>query len=223
MPNDCIEMSSGLATRPLSTNVQGQLIHSCPCGRYQIWRAVIPTFPAEAIVNATNRQMILNTSIVPGGEFQIVRAAGNDLVDYLHQKFGTRASLPTGDAVTTPSFAMRNCWFLIHVNGPNYRTRTRKTLPLLRQQLADCYRRCLEEAEKNGIRSIAFPCISTGATLGWPRVIAARIGIDTIRRWFNHLIFGQRRRERVPGPICFLADPLGPFSHQEEAWLVAFK
>lgn len=187
MLDNCAEMTSGFAAsfQPLSTSDERLLIHSSPCGRYQIWRAVIPTFPAEAIVNATNRQMILNTSIVPGGEFQIAQAAGNDLMEFLRQNFDPCAGLPTGEAITTPSFAMRNCWYLIHVNGPNYRTRTRKTLPLLRQQLADCYRRCLEESEKNGIRSIAFPCIGTGATLGWPRAIAARIGIDTIRRWFN--------------------------------------
>ncbi|KUJ12020.1 macro domain-like protein [Mollisia scopiformis] len=209
--------------RPHLVGDTGQFIHSSPCGRYQIWRAVIPTFPAEAIVNATNRQMILNTSIVPGGEFQIIRAAGNGLKEYLYETYGSGSGLPVGEAITTPSFEMANCWFLIHVNGPNYRMRTRRTLPLLKQQLADCYRRCLEEADKHGIKSIAFPCLSTGATLGWPRAVAARIGIDTMRRWFNHPIFGQRRRERIPGPIFFLADPVGPYSHQEEAWLAAFK
>lgn len=222
VPYNCINMSQGIVpgSPPLST--RDMLIHCSPCFRYQIWRAVLPTFRyAEAIVNATDQEMIINTCLAPGNEFQLVQSAGDEVVDYLH-KFLTGPGLPTGQAITTPSFALTNCEFLIHVNAPNYRTRTRKSLPLLRQQLADCYRRCLEEAEKHGIASIAFPCLSTGAILGWPRTVAARIGIDTVRRWFNHPIFGPRRKERIH-TVYFLADPRGPYNHQEEAWLIAFK
>lgn len=71
--------------------------------------------------------------------------------------------------------------------------------------------------------SIAFPAIGTGKMLGWPRAVASRIAVDTCRRWFGHPVFGRRRREVVSGKVSLLCDPVGPYSHQEDRWLVGFK
>ncbi|KAF8862388.1 macro domain-like protein [Acephala macrosclerotiorum] len=167
-----------------------------PCGRFEIRCAFLIDFPADAIVNVTNQQMVLNTTVVPGGEFQIHYAAGPQLKDHLNTHLTSHPhGLPVGEALTTPSFSMPSCHFLIHTSAPNYRTRTCENILLIQQQLADCYRRCLEEAFLHNVSSIAFPAIGTGKMLGWPRAVASRIAVDTCRRWFGHPVFGRRRRE----------------------------
>lgn len=110
---------------------------------------------------------------------------------------------------------------MIHTKAPNYHERIRSNVVLLRHQLADCYRRCLEEAYEAGPKTIAFPCIGAGHVLGWPRNEAARIGVDTARRWFGHPIRGVERRERIIGPIYFVVDATSVTT--EEAWIKAFK
>jgi O-acetyl-ADP-ribose deacetylase (regulator of RNase III) len=177
------------------------------------------SFPAEAIVNATNTLMNINTANIPSASYQITTAAGPDLLNHLH--YNCPEGLRVGDALATPNFGLMNCYYIIHVNGPSYRSSTKRMLPLLKQQLADCYRRCMEEALSLGVKSIAFPCISTGSSLGWPRIEAARIGVKTVRAWLRHPIYGEGRRavERV----FFLADPVGVQAHQEGAWCAAFR
>jgi len=64
---------------------------------------------------------------------------------------------------------------VIHTVGPIYQARD----PLVPQQLASAYRRSLEVAEANGIRTIAFPSISTGA-YGYPLKEAAPIAIKMV-------------------------------------------
>jgi O-acetyl-ADP-ribose deacetylase len=197
----------------------GQLVHRSPDGHFSIYRAIMSTFPAEAIVNATDRYMTINTSNVRGAEFQITHAAGSELRNHLHYNYPM--GLRTGDALATPSFEMPNCYYIIHVNGPNYNTKTKSCLPLLKQQLADCYRRCMEEAFRLGVKSIAFPCVSTGS-MGWPRAEAARIGVATVRAWLRHPIHGDRR-QGVIERVAFLADPVGRHADQEHAWAAAFR
>jgi len=198
----------------------GQLIHRSPDGRLEIRRTIMSTFPAEAIVNATDYLMTINTANVPDASFQITNAAGPDLLNHL--KYNYPRGLRVGDALASPSYELTNCYRIIHVNGPNYRTRIGRLVPLLKQQLADCYRRCLEEAFKLCVKSVAFPCISTGSILGWPRTEAARIGVRTVRAWLRHPIHGVKRMG-VIGRVSFLADPVGAQAHQEQAWCEAFR
>jgi O-acetyl-ADP-ribose deacetylase (regulator of RNase III) len=203
---------------------EGVLIQTSPCGRYEIRRAAMHTFPSEAIVNATNRTISYNTAAATRGGQEHLRAnAGPQLMLWKYENTKNYPSgLEIGDAVASPAFDLVNCHYVIHTNGPSYRTKHQSRLPRLKQGLADCYRRCLEEALKIGARSVAFPCISTGEVLGWPRGDAARIGIGTVKSWFNHPLFGKDRREQIPGPLHFLSDPMGSYGHQEEAWWTAF-
>ncbi|KAG4438410.1 hypothetical protein IFR05_006116 [Cadophora sp. M221] len=198
----------------------GQFIHSSPDGRYEIRKAIMVNFPAVAIVNATNLSMTFNTATIPGAKFQIMRGSGPDMLRWLCTNHPN--GLPVGEATASQSFQLRNCCHIIHTNAPNYRGRTRATIPLLRQQLVDCYRRCLEEAFKVGAASIAFPCLGAGLVLGWRRRDVSRVGLNTVRSWFKHPLYGAERRARIPGPIYFLADPVGPYEHQVDAWLAAF-
>jgi O-acetyl-ADP-ribose deacetylase len=171
----------------------GTLIHQSPDGRLEIRRAIMSSFPAEAIVNATDKFMIINTANIRGAEHQIIHVAGSELRNHL--RYNYHFGLPVGDALATSSFEAQNCWYIIHVNGPDFESRRRYVMPLLKQQLADCYRRCMEEAFRLGV---------------------------TVRAWLRHRIHGEARRAVIER-VTFLADPVGRQAHQEQAWCAAFR
>ena len=52
------------------------------------------------------------------------------------------------------------------------------------EQLSDCYRSCLELASKNGLKSLAFCCISTGE-FHFPRDRAAELAVETVREYLD--------------------------------------
>jgi hypothetical protein len=142
--------------RPLIGD-KGQLIAASPCGRYEIRRAEISDFPAEAIVNATNRWMSTSTLAVAGwAHLQIVIGAGKGLSTWMYDKLAEHPS---------PGFELQNCHYIIHSNGPTYRLVSDEPIQLLKQRLADCYRRCLEEALKVGAKEIAFPYVISNGML----------------------------------------------------------
>ena len=85
---------------------------------------------------------------------------------------------PTGSAKITPAFNLP-CRYVLHTVGPIIQNRlTQQDCKLL----ASCYRSCLELAEKCGIKSIAFCCISTGE-FHFPNDKAAEIAIQTINNY----------------------------------------
>jgi O-acetyl-ADP-ribose deacetylase (regulator of RNase III) len=69
-------------------------------------------------------------------------------------------------------------------------------------QLASCYRRCLERAEAQHLRSLAFPCISTGV-YGYPLEAAARVAVTAVR---ERIASGCTLEEVIF--CCFAADDL---------------
>ncbi|MCC8050809.1 MAG: macro domain-containing protein [Clostridiales bacterium] len=84
----------------------------------------------------------------------------------------------TGDAKITPAFNLP-CDYVIHTVGPivSGRLTVRD-----KELLASCYRSCLELADQNGIRSIAFCCISTGE-FHFPNERAAQIAVKTVKKY----------------------------------------
>ena len=89
------------------------------------------------------------------------------------------AEEPTGSARITPGFNLP-AKYVLHTVGPIVTT----ARPLRQQvvQLASCYRSCLELADKNGLESIAFCCISTGE-FRFPNDLACEIAVRTVREY----------------------------------------
>ncbi len=119
----------------------------------------------EAVVNAANAELRIGGGVAGA----IHRAAGPGL----EAECRPLAPIRPGEAVITGAHNLPNR-YVVHCLGPVYGIDKPSD-----RLLASCYRNALQLSEDNGIRSIAFPAISTGA-FGYPLEPAARIALDTI-------------------------------------------
>ncbi|HEY5957726.1 MAG TPA: O-acetyl-ADP-ribose deacetylase [Polyangiaceae bacterium] len=136
--------------------------------------ADITTLSVDAIVNAAN------SSLLGGGgvDGAIHRASGMQLIEACRAipELEPGVRCPTGEARITSGFRLP-ARFVIHTVGPVWQG-GKNGEPML---LASAYRNCLALAAQHGLRSIAFPAISTGV-YGYPPDLAAQIAVQEIRR-----------------------------------------
>ena len=125
----------------------------------------------DAIVNAAN-PTLLGGGGVAGA---IHRAAGPELLEACR----TLGGCATGQAKITKGYRLKAKW-VIHTVGPVWRDGRHDEDGLL----ASCYRSCFALAEQHGIRTLAFPSISTGA-YGFPMERAARIAVRETRKFLE--------------------------------------
>jgi O-acetyl-ADP-ribose deacetylase (regulator of RNase III) len=124
----------------------------------------------EAIVNAAN------SSLLGGGgvDGAIHRAGGPSILQECRRIVDKIGTLPAGKAVITTGGRLP-ARYVIHTVGPVYRGGQQHEA----ETLASCYRESIRIADDQGIRSLAFPSISTGA-FGYPVLEAAEIAVKAI-------------------------------------------
>jgi O-acetyl-ADP-ribose deacetylase len=138
----------------------------------------------DAIVNAANN------SLLGGGgvDGAIHLAAGPGLLEECRKLNGC----PNGEARITGGYNLP-ARFVIHTVGPVWHGGNEGEA----ETLAMCYRNCLEVALQQGIKTIAFPSISTGA-YGFPVELASRIAVREVKR----ILEGNDSIEKVVF-VCF--------------------
>ena len=143
-----------------------------------LWQGDITTLCCDAIVNAANSGLTgcyipchscIDNAIHTYAGVQLRLACARLLTAQGHPE-------PTGTAKLTPAYNLP-CRYVLHTVGPIVRGALTERDE---EALASCYRACLELARENGLRSVAFCCISTGE-FHFPNRRAAEIAVQTVR------------------------------------------
>lgn len=151
-----------------------------------IWQGDITRLQVDAIVNAANSQML--GCFVPMHaciDNCIHSFAGVQLREECHQKmqklrsiYGEFYEQPTAVPMLTDAYNLP-AKKVIHIVGPIVQW---QLTPELEKDLADCYRNTLDMCLENGLKTVAFCCISTGV-FRFPNERAGQIAVETVTEW----------------------------------------
>lgn len=151
--------------------------------KISIWQGDITRIQAGAIVNAANSQMLgcfvpchrcIDNAIHSAAGIQL-REECSHYMERRKIQYGSRYEEPTGQAVLTKGYNLPSA-YVIHTVGPIVGDVLNNAH---RQALRNCYENVLKCCVYNGIRSVAFCCISTGE-FHFPNVEAAKIAVETV-------------------------------------------
>ena len=149
-------------------------------GDLYLWQGDITRLRCGAIVNAANSGMTgcyvpnhacIDNCIHTFAGVQLRLDCAKLMAEQGHEE-------PTGQAKITKAYNLP-CEYVLHTVGPIVSGHVTEEDE---QLLASCYRSCLGLAEQNGVRSIAFCCISTGV-FHFPNERAAEIAVETVQRY----------------------------------------
>ena len=148
-----------------------------------IWQGDITRLAVDAIVNAANSQMLgcfvpmhtcIDNCIHTFAGVQL-RAECARQMSELRSKYGANYEQPTAVPMLTDAYNLP-AKKVVHIVGPIVQSRLTSALE---KDLADCYKNTLDICEKNGLKSVAFCCISTGVFC-FPNKRAAEIAVETV-------------------------------------------
>ena len=151
-----------------------------------IWQGDITRLAVDAIVNAANSQMLgcfvpmhtcIDNCIHTFAGVQL-RAECNRQMNQLRIRYGRDYEQPTAVPMLTDAYNLP-AKRIIHIVGPIVQY---KLTSALEKDLADCYRNTLDMCKENGLKSVAFCCISTGV-FHFPNNRAAEIAVSTVEKW----------------------------------------
>lgn len=157
-------------------------------GVISVWQGDITRLAADAIVNAANSQMLgcfvpmhtcIDNCIHTFAGVQL-RAECSRQMKKLRAKYGPDYEQPTAVPMLTEAYNLP-AKKVIHIVGPIV---SGELSPALEQELAACYTNCLNLCAENGLRTVAFCCISTGV-FRFPAERAAQIAVKTARQWLS--------------------------------------
>lgn len=150
--------------------------------RIVLWQGDITRLKADAIVNAANSQMMgcfvpchgcIDNAIHSAAGLQLRNECAQIMEEQGHEE-------PTGKAKITGGYNLP-ADHVIHTVGPIVGVQVTEEQ---KEQLKSCYKSCLKLAEKQGLRSIAFCCISTGE-FHFPNKLAAEIAVQVIDKYLS--------------------------------------
>ena len=151
-----------------------------------IWQGDITRLEVDAIVNAANSQMLgcflpmhicIDNQIHTFAGIQL-REECNQQMNKLREKYGENYEQPTAIPMLTDAYNLP-AKKVIHIVGPIVHD---KLTPNLEKNLEDCYTNTLDMCLENGLKTVAFCCISTGV-FNFPSKRAAQIAVDTVEKW----------------------------------------
>lgn len=156
--------------------------------RLSLWQGDITRLAVDAIVNAANSQMLgcfvpmhtcIDNCIHTFAGVQL-RAECARQMSRLRAEHGSDYEQPTAVPMLTDAYNLP-AKKVIHIVGPIVQYRL---TPAIEKDLADCYWNTLEMCMGNGLRSVAFCCISTGV-FHFPAERAAEIAVETVTDWLS--------------------------------------
>jgi len=156
--------------------------------KLSIWQGDITRLAVDAIVNAANSQMLgcfvpmhtcIDNCIHTFAGIQL-RAECDRQMKKLRAEYGPDYEQPTAIPMLTDGYNLP-AKKVVHIVGPIVQGRLTKDLE---QDLSDCYKNTLDLCLENGLKSVAFCCISTGV-FHFPNKRAAELAVKTVTEWLK--------------------------------------